>query len=82
VTCAGVLVLPGDVIVGDPEGVVVVPAVYAETVARDALDQDEREAWALERIDAGESIRGVYPIAPERQPDFERWRRGHSPPPT
>src|SRR5262249_51192089 len=41
VACAGVLVMPGDVIVGDAEGVVVVPAAHAEEVARDALEQEE-----------------------------------------
>jgi 5-oxopent-3-ene-1,2,5-tricarboxylate decarboxylase/2-hydroxyhepta-2,4-diene-1,7-dioate isomerase len=74
ITCAGTLVMPGDVIVGDAEGVVVLPASLAEEIAHDALAQEEREAWALERVKAGESIRGVYPIAEERRADYERWR--------
>lgn len=74
VTCGGVLVMPGDVMVGDAEGVVVVPAAMAEEVARDALDQEEREAWSLERVGAGDNVRDVYPIAPERREEFEAWR--------
>jgi 5-oxopent-3-ene-1,2,5-tricarboxylate decarboxylase/2-hydroxyhepta-2,4-diene-1,7-dioate isomerase len=74
ITCAGTLVMPGDVIVGDAEGVVVLPASLAEEIAHDALAQEEREAWALERVRAGESIRGVYPIAEGRRADYERWR--------
>ena len=66
--------MPGDVIVGDAEGVVVVPAALAEEVARDALEQEEREAWALERVEAGESVRGVFPLADERRAEFEAWR--------
>ena len=66
--------MPGDVIVGDAEGVVVVPAAMAEDVARGALEQEEREAWALERVQAGESIRGVYPLGSEREAEFEAWR--------
>ena len=66
--------MPGDVIVGDAEGVVVLPAALAEEIAHDALEQEEREAWALERVQAGESIRGIYPIADERRAEYERWR--------
>jgi 5-oxopent-3-ene-1,2,5-tricarboxylate decarboxylase / 2-hydroxyhepta-2,4-diene-1,7-dioate isomerase len=73
ITCAGTLVIPGDVIVGDAEGVVVLPASLAEEIAHDALEQEDREAWALERVQAGESIRGVYPIAPDRRAEYERW---------
>jgi regulator of RNase E activity RraA len=80
IACGGVLVMPGDVIVGDAEGVVVVPAAMAEDVARDALEQEEREAWALERVQAGDSVRGVYPLGKEREAEFEAWRaaRNHS----
>jgi 2-keto-4-pentenoate hydratase/2-oxohepta-3-ene-1,7-dioic acid hydratase in catechol pathway/regulator of RNase E activity RraA len=74
VACAGVLVMPGDVIVGDAEGALVLPAALAEEVARDALEQEEREAWAVERVDAGESVRGVYPLSDERRAEFEEWR--------
>jgi 2-keto-4-pentenoate hydratase/2-oxohepta-3-ene-1,7-dioic acid hydratase in catechol pathway/regulator of RNase E activity RraA len=74
VTCAGVLVLPGDVIVGDAEGVVVVPAQLADEVARDAVEQELVEQWALERIDAGEGTAGTYPLTDERRADYEAWR--------
>ena len=63
VSCGGVLVLPGDVIVGDAEGVVVVPAQLAEEVARDATEQELVEQFAFERVDAGESTRGLFPLA-------------------
>ena len=73
ITCAGVLVMPGDVVVGDRDGVVVLPAALAEEIARDAVEQEEREAWALERVLAGESTRGVYPMSDERRAEYERW---------
>src|SRR5262249_34554138 len=60
IACGGALIVPGDVIVGDTDGVVVVPAALAEEVAFDALEQERREAWALQRVRAGESIRGIY----------------------
>jgi 5-oxopent-3-ene-1,2,5-tricarboxylate decarboxylase/2-hydroxyhepta-2,4-diene-1,7-dioate isomerase len=75
IACGGALVMPGDVIVGDGDGVIVVPAAMAEEVAADAVAQEEREAWALERVEAGESVRGIYPLSDERRADFEDWRR-------
>lgn len=74
VACGGVLVLPGDVIVGDAEGVVVVPAQMAEEVARDAAEQELREQFAFERVDAGESTVGLFPLADERRAEYEAWK--------
>ena len=75
VACAGVLVMPGDVLVGDARGRGRgAAATLAEEVAAAALEMEEREAWAPERVDAGESIRGVYPLSEERRAEFERWR--------
>lgn len=59
--CAGVLVMPGDVVVGDADGVVVIPAAVAEEVALGALEQERREEFVLQKIRAGSSILGVYP---------------------
>jgi regulator of RNase E activity RraA len=75
ITCAGVLVMPGDVVVGDAEGVVVLPAALAEEIAHDALEVEQREAFALERVRAGESFRGLFPLSEQRRPDYERWRQ-------
>lgn len=78
ITCAGQLVLPGDIVVGDAEGVVILPSGLAERIAHDAFDQELRERWSLERVQAGESIRGVYPISSERIPEYEQWRAEQS----
>jgi regulator of RNase E activity RraA len=73
IACGGALVVPGDVIVGDTDGVVVVPAALAEEVAFAALEQEQREDWALERVRAGESIRGVYPVSDARRAEYQAW---------
>ncbi len=73
ITCAGVFVMPGDVIVGDGEGAVVIPAALVEEVARDAADQEHREDFALERVAAGESVVGVFPLTDDRRAEFEAW---------
>jgi 5-oxopent-3-ene-1,2,5-tricarboxylate decarboxylase / 2-hydroxyhepta-2,4-diene-1,7-dioate isomerase len=74
ITCSGVLVMPGDVVVGDAEGVVILPAALAEKLAHDAYEVEQRESFALERVKAGESFRGLFPLSAEREPDYERWR--------
>lgn len=73
IACAGVTVFPGDVIVGDGEGAVVIPALLAEEVADDSYNQEIEEEWAIERVAAGESSIGTFPIAQERRAEFEEW---------
>jgi regulator of RNase E activity RraA len=80
VACAGVLVMPGDVLVGDGEGVVVIPAALVEEVARDSARQEDREAFALERVAAGESTVGLFPLSDERRADYDAWRAARRPP--
>lgn len=73
IACAGVTVFPGDIIVGDGEGVVVIPAALAVEVAADSARQEVEEEWAFERVAAGESTIGTFPIAKERRAEFEEW---------
>lgn len=59
--CAEVAVYPGDIVVGDADGVTVIPRQIAAEVADDALEQEEREAFLFTRIDAGAPLWGTYP---------------------
>ena len=52
------------------------PFKLAEEIAHAALEVEEREAFALERVKAGESFRGLYPLSEERRPEYEIWRHG------
>ncbi|MCU0905874.1 MAG: ribonuclease activity regulator RraA [Rhodobacteraceae bacterium] len=69
--CADVAVYPGDVIVGDADGVTVIPRAIAAEVARDALAQERREAWLFHRIDAGAPLWGTYPPDPATLAAYE-----------
>lgn len=73
IACAGVTVVPGDVMVGDEDGVVVVPAALAREVAAEAEQQELEEEWGMERVAAGESTDGAFPIMPARRPEFDAW---------
>jgi regulator of RNase E activity RraA len=59
--CGGVPVFPGDVIVGDEDGIVVIPHALAESIAERALEREQLEKYLLEQIESGSSIVGVYP---------------------
>ena len=72
--CGGVPVFPGDTLVGDGEGVVVIPANIAEEVAFDAAGQDVFETFVIERVRAGQSIFGLYPPDDENKKAFEAWK--------
>jgi regulator of RNase E activity RraA len=70
--CAGILVMPGDVVVGDAEGVVIIPAQIAEEVAHDSYDQERLEDYILEKVEAGSDLAGVYPPRAQLLAEYER----------
>ena len=73
--CGGVAVLPGDVLVGDGEGVVVIPYKIVNEIADAAYEQERMEDFIVEKIQNGSSILGVYPPGPETKAEFERRNR-------
>jgi regulator of RNase E activity RraA len=73
--CGGVAVYPGDIIVGDDEGVAVIPKHLADEVARDAFEQEKMEAFILERVEGGAKLAGTYPPNAETKAAFETWRK-------
>jgi regulator of RNase E activity RraA len=72
--CGGVAVFPGDVIVGDGEGVVVVPRHLADEVARDAAEQEIMEQFVLQEIAGGRALPGTYPPNTETLARYRVWR--------
>lgn len=75
VQCGGVLVLPGDVIAGDDDGVVIIPRKVAVEVARSSREQEQLEEFVLEKIRGGASIVGVYPPGPEVMAEYRDLHR-------
>jgi regulator of RNase E activity RraA len=75
VACAEVLIVPGDIMVGDAEGVVAIPRAVAETVATRGLEQDELEAFLLDKVRRGAPLPGVYPPNEATLAEFEAYKR-------
>lgn len=73
--CGGVAVYPGDLIVGDRDGVAVIPAAMADEVARDAAEQEELEEFLLQRVMDGAALPGTYPPNDATKAAFEEWRK-------
>jgi regulator of RNase E activity RraA len=76
--CGDVAVFPSDVVVGDAEGVIVIPAHLAEEVALEAVEMTAFEDFVTEKVHEGRSILGLYPPTDEQsRTDFAAWRQLH-----
>ena len=75
IACGGVAVYPGDIMVGDSDGVVVLPANIADEVAKDAAAQEALEEFLLQKIDAGASLPGTYPPNAATLAEYEEWKK-------
>lgn len=75
IACGDVAIFPGDVVVGDAEGVVVIPAHLADEIAAEATEMTVFEDFVQEKVMEGRSILGLYPPTDERsRSDFAAWR--------
>lgn len=73
--CGDVAVWPGDILVGDDEGVFVIPAAIADEIADEAVEMTAFEDFVTEQVLAGETIIGLYPATkPETLEKFAAWR--------
>jgi regulator of RNase E activity RraA len=73
--CGDVAVFPGDVMVGDAEGVIVIPAGIADEIADEAVEMTVFEDFVMEEVARGRSILGLYPPTDEQsRTDFAAWR--------
>jgi len=73
--CCEVLVMPGDILVGDADGVVCIPRHVADEVARTGAELDELESFVVERIRGGAAVPGTYPPDEKTRAEYEVWRR-------
>ncbi len=76
--CGDAPVFPGDVIVGDCDGVIVIPAEIADEIADEAVEMTVFEDFVQEKVRAGAKTFGLYPPTDETNLDvFAEWRKAH-----
>jgi regulator of RNase E activity RraA len=78
ISCAGVLVMPGDVLVADPEGVMAIPQAVAAEVAEAGLEAERRDAFSRGKVEAGHPLAEAYPLNETLRAEYEaeRARKG------
>ncbi|MFC8676810.1 fumarylacetoacetate hydrolase family protein [Streptomyces griseorubiginosus] len=78
IACGNALVQPGDVIVGDADGVLVLPPRLLDELIVDSVEQERQEAFIAERVAEGASVAGLYPIGPDWREAYHAWGNARS----
>ena len=78
IACGGVTVMPGDIIVADDDGVVVVPVQLAPQLVKKASEHVEWEEFSRLKLSEGGDLRKYYPLSEEGRAEYEVWRRAQS----
>jgi regulator of RNase E activity RraA len=72
--CAGVLVCPGDILLGDNDGCIVIPPSLLDHVVEEVAVHEDREEYIRKLLSEGYPLAGVYPMGPEMELNFRNWR--------
>jgi regulator of RNase E activity RraA len=73
--CGGVAVFPGDTVVADDDGAVLIPQALLADVAKEAVEQEHQENWIMGEVEKGASLPGLYPPNAENKARYEAWRK-------
>ena len=76
IACGGTTVQPGDIIVADSDGILVIPPALAEEVANDSIAQEREEVFIAEMVAQGHSVDGLYPLNAEWRTKYLEWEAG------
>ena len=76
VACGGVAVFPGDLVVADDDGAVLIPAAALDAVLDEAPEQERMEAWIIGEVDRGVPLPGLYPMNDETKACYAAWKAG------
>src|SRR5579859_6686736 len=74
IACGGVTVLPGDIIIADDDGAVVVPIQFAPRLAQKATEHVEWEEFSRLKLSEGGDLRRYYPLTEAARSEYEAWR--------
>lgn len=73
IACGGTTVQPGDIIVADADGILVIPPALAAELAEDSIAQEREEAFIAEMVAQGHSVDGLYPLDAAWRAKYEAW---------
>ena len=79
IACGGATVQPGDIIVADSDGILVIPPAIAEELVDDCIQQEKEETFIFQMVQEGNSVDGLYPMNKEWQARFQEWSASQSP---
>jgi regulator of RNase E activity RraA len=74
IACGGVAVFPGDIVVADKDGAVLIPAALLDAVLAEAPEQERLEGWIMTEIDRGVPLPGLYPMNAETKARYQAWK--------
>ncbi|MEV5051495.1 fumarylacetoacetate hydrolase family protein [Arthrobacter sp. LAR12-1-1.1] len=76
IACGGTTVQPGDIIVADADGILVIPPALAEELADDSIAQEREETFIAEMVQQGHSVDGLYPLNAAWRTRYQEWEAG------
>ena len=76
IACGGATVQPGDIIVADSDGILVIPPAIAEELVDDCIQQEKEETFIFEMVKQGNSVDGLYPMNKDWQAKYKEWEAG------
>lgn len=74
IACGGATVQPGDIIVADSDGILVIPPAIAEELVDDCIQQEKEETFIFQMVQEGNSVDGLYPMNKDWQARFQEWQ--------
>jgi 5-oxopent-3-ene-1,2,5-tricarboxylate decarboxylase/2-hydroxyhepta-2,4-diene-1,7-dioate isomerase len=78
IACGGATVQPGDIIVADSDGILVIPPAIAGELVEDCIQQEKEETFIFEMVQQGNSVDGLYPMNSEWQARYNEWEAGQA----
>jgi len=79
IACAGVLIMPGDILAADAEGVIAIPQVLAAQVAEEGAETERRDEFSRRKVEAGHALAETYPLNAALRAEYEAARAAGRP---
>ncbi len=75
IACGGCAIFPGDIIVADDDGAVVIPQALVDFVATEGAEHERLEGWLVQEVEKGAKLPGLYPPNEENKKRYEEWKK-------